>query len=62
MFYRKGRLARVDCPHTSTVTVRHGGIERRICETCGHVSLRPLEELSGQVDRSQFERQVERAR
>lgn len=61
MFVRKPRPARADCEHLDTVTVRNSGIERTVCETCGHVSFKGLEELSGSVKRSQFERASERS-
>ena len=40
--------------------VRNGGIERTVCESCGHFTFRGLEGLSGKADRSNFERDVER--
>lgn len=61
MFARRGKLARADCEHAETVTVRNAGIERTVCETCGHVSLKGLEGLSGTVSRSQFERASEKS-
>lgn len=62
MFARKGRLAPANCEHLRIVTVRHAGIERTVCETCGHVSFRNVEGLSGAVDRSRFERNIERSK
>lgn len=62
MFVRKGRLAPAGCEHPNIVTIRNSGIERTVCESCGHVSLRGLEGLSGTADRSQFGRIVERSR
>lgn len=61
MFTRKNKLARADCDHIDTVIVRNGGIERTVCETCGHVSFRGLDGLSGTASRDQFEREGERA-
>lgn len=61
MFARRGRSARGRCEHVNTITVRNGGIERTVCESCGHMSFRGLEGLSGSADRNQFEREVERA-
>lgn len=60
MFAKKGMFAGADCDHPTSVTVRNSGIERTVCETCGHVSFRGLEGLSGEADRSQFERDIER--
>lgn len=62
MFVRKGRLAPAECEHQNIVTVRNSGIERTVCESCGRVSFRALEGLSGTAIRSQFERNVERSR
>lgn len=62
MFARRGRSARGHCEHLITVTVRNSVIERTVCETCGHVSFRGLEGLSGAADRNRFERDVERSR
>jgi len=61
MFAKKARFARPDCEHTDTVTVRNSGIERTICEVCGHVSFVAQEGWSGTASRSQFERESERA-
>lgn len=61
MFVRKGRLTAAECGHPRIVTVRNSGIERTVCESCGHVSFRGLEGLSGTADRSQFGRIVERS-
>lgn len=59
MFSKRAR--RAECEHHSSVTVRHAGIERTVCESCGNVSLRGLEGLSGSVSRNQFERESERS-
>ena len=56
MFARRDRRARGQCEHLENVTARNGGIERTVCEACGHMSFRGLEGLSGRPDRSQFER------
>lgn len=59
--FRRNRFTRArDCDHARRITVRNSGIERRVCERCGHVSFRAEEELSGTTDRSRFEREVER--
>lgn len=50
-----------ECLHHELVTVVSIGMERVICESCGHVSFRYLGELSGNIDRSRFGRQVDRA-
>jgi hypothetical protein len=61
VFSRRGRPAR-ECDHAKSVIVRNAGIERAVCEACGRVSFRALEGLSGTAVRSQFEREIERAR
>lgn len=58
MFARK--RARTSCAHVDMVTVRTAGIERTVCENCGMVSFRPIEGLTGQAARNQFEREAER--
>lgn len=62
MFTKSGKQARAHCEHLNKVTVRNGGIERTVCESCGHMSFRGLEGLSGAADRGQFERHMERSR
>jgi hypothetical protein len=62
MLSKKGRVARGQCEHQNTITVRNGGIERTVCESCGHFTFRGLEGLSGKADRSNFERGVERTK
>jgi hypothetical protein len=59
LFARKN--ARAECAHEKTVTIRTVGIERTVCEKCGRVSIHALEALSGEVDRSQFERESDRS-
>lgn len=51
---------RQECLHTFNMTVVSAGLERVICEACGHLSFRYLATLSGKVDRSRFEREVDR--
>lgn len=62
MFTNRGKLARGQCEHLNKVTVRNGGIERTVCESCGHMSFRGLEGLSGSADRGKFERDMERSK
>ena len=49
-----------NCSHRVTVAVRSGGIERQVCESCGHVGVHFLADLSGEVERSRFARPIER--
>ena len=50
------------CSHDVTVSVRMSGLERVVCERCGHVTVRYLSALSGSVDRSRFAREADRTR
>lgn len=50
------------CSHEATVSVRMSGLERVVCERCGHVTVRYLSALSGSVDRSRFAREADRTR
>jgi hypothetical protein len=61
MFNRRDRFAHGECEHSSTVKVQNSGLERTVCASCGHVSFRGLEGLSGKASRGQFERGVERS-
>lgn len=47
------------CSHQSTVTVITGGLERVICEDCGHVTIRYESMISGDLDRSMFSRDAD---
>ena len=49
------------CSHQSTVTVITGGLERVICEDCGHVTIRYESMISGDLDRSMFSRDADSA-
>ncbi len=49
------------CSHQSTVTVITGGLERVICEDCGHVTIRYESMISGDLDRSKFSRDADSA-
>lgn len=51
---------RVDqCHHLSTVQVISGGLERVVCEDCGHVTVRYESMISGNVQRSMFSRRAD---
>lgn len=56
MFNRWARPASTSCEHSHRMTVRASGIERAVCELCGHVRFRAVEGMSGTVERSQFRR------
>ena len=44
------------CRHESTLTVTATGVSRSICETCGHISVSFVSEVSGPVTRRHFAR------
>jgi len=48
------------CPHTDTLTTATAGLERIVCETCGHLSFNFPEVLSGPVHRRWFARPADR--
>ncbi len=55
---RKWRQRR--CSHRVTVSVRSTGVERVVCEECGHVSVHFLSDLDGEVERTSFARPSDR--
>lgn len=44
------------CLHDTSLSVIAAGVERRICEGCGHLSIGFVSEVSGPVQRSRFAR------
>lgn len=48
------------CPHTETLTTATAGLERIVCESCGHLSFNFPEVLSGPVHRRWFARPADR--
>ena len=44
------------CDHASRVTINSAGLEREICEACGHVSFKFEEIDRDKVERDQFAR------
>lgn len=54
---RKSMRARPErCAHKSRVSVMVSGLERTVCNACGHVSFVNLGELTGEVERRRFAR------
>jgi hypothetical protein len=49
------------CLHETTLSVAAAGVERSICESCGHISVVFLTELSGPVYRKRFARPADEA-
>jgi hypothetical protein len=50
------RIAGKECPHAETLITTTAGVERIVCETCGHLSFSFPEALSGPVHRRWFAR------
>jgi hypothetical protein len=49
------------CLHESNLSVAAAGVERSICENCGHISVVFLTEMSGPVYRRKFARPADEA-
>lgn len=47
------------CDHVSTIAITAAGIEREICEACGHVSFQFDEQQLENIDRNRFAREVD---
>lgn len=58
----RARLQRPGCEHLDTLSVVAAGIERTVCESCGHVSFRFMHDATPDVEiqRSMFARDIER--
>lgn len=52
----KTRTRPRECSHETSLSVDAAGVERSICETCGHISVRFHYEMSGPVTRDLFAR------
>lgn len=44
------------CSHTESISVYSAGVQRVICESCGHLSIRLVKGLTIPVERSMFAR------
>lgn len=55
-------LRRAECAHLTTLSVIAGGIERQICEECGHVGFTYESGVSGRdyIDRGKFARKADK--
>lgn len=56
--HRKPVQAR--CMHPQTMSITSAGIDRIVCEACGHVSFTDTTELTSEIGREMFARPVER--
>lgn len=59
MLGTKSRVNQANCTHTTTITISAAGMERSICEACGHVSFDYQPKLSKSIDRDRFARTVD---
>lgn len=59
MLGTKSRINQATCQHTTTITISAAGMERAICEACGHVSFNYQPELTKSIDRERFARTVD---
>ena len=57
---KRVRQAAKVCPHTETLITATAGLERIVCEACGHLSFNFPEVLSGPVHRRWFARPADR--
>ena len=57
---KRVRQAAKVCPHTETLITATAGLERIVCETCGHLSFNFPDVLSGPVHRRWFARPADR--
>ena len=49
------------CLHETTLAIAAAGVQRSICETCGHISVRFLSEMEGPIFRNRFARPADQA-
>lgn len=49
------------CQHASNISVLAGGIERHICESCGHVSFKFADQGADEIDRDRFARAIDQS-
>lgn len=50
-----------ECPHDTAITVSAAGVQRSICENCGHISVNFSAVVSGPVTRGHFARPADEA-
>lgn len=48
-----------DCLHASTISVFSAGVERFVCEDCGHAGFRYESQISRDIDRTRFSRDAD---
>jgi len=53
------RINTETCAHSATIVVNSSGLDRSICESCGHVSVSFNTDITGEVSRSAFAREAD---
>lgn len=53
---RSTRASDQPCAHVTTLSTLSSGIERKVCETCGHLSVHFHTAIRGPIDRERFAR------
>ncbi|MDX1468390.1 MAG: hypothetical protein R3258_03525 [Acidimicrobiia bacterium] len=61
MLRGKLRLDRSTCEHTDSIAVSSSGMKRVICSDCGFVGFEASLELTSQVNRDMFAREIDPA-
>ena len=56
---RKEAKLRANCAHEAMLSTTTAGIERTVCEACGHLTMRHVAMACGPVDRAIFAREVD---
>ena len=58
----RARLQRRECGHIDTMSVTAAGVERTVCESCGHVSFKFMHDATPEIaiQRAMFARDIER--
>ena len=56
---RKEAKLRANCEHEATLSTITAGIERTVCEACGHLTMRHVAVACSPVDRATFAREID---
>jgi len=56
---RRAKSRQERCAHHQTVTVRAAGMERTVCEKCGHISFSFTADLTEEIERGRFSRHID---
>ena len=61
-FGKQSRPSQDNCSHTQTISVSSSGVDRIVCEICGHVSVSFTTALTADIQRTQFARPADSAK